>query len=208
MMLFDLSSSYFEGTTCPLAKLGYSRDKKKGKLQVNYGMMADERGCPIGVSVFPGNVGDPKTLIPAAQKARDNFGVSDIVLVGDRGMISQKQVNALKEMGGFDWITALKTGAIRSLVKDGSVQLGLFDERNLFSFEHADYPGEQLIACRNPELAKLRAHKRDALIASTKAELDKVVGMVESGKLKGKDAIGVRTGKVINKYKVAKHFEL
>lgn len=208
LMLYDLTSSYFEGTTCPLAALGYNRDKKKGKLQVNYGLMANDRGCPVGVSVFPGNVGDPKTLIPAAEKARKDFGVSDIVLVGDRGMMSQKQIDELKEIGGIDWITALRTGAIRSLVKDGSVQLGLFDERNLFSFEHADYPGEQLVACRNPELAKLRAHKRDSLIDATAVELDKVCGMVERGKLKGADAIGVRTGKVVNKYKVAKHFEL
>ncbi len=208
LMLYDLSSSYFEGTTCPLAKLGYSRDKKKGKLQVNYGLTTNECGCPVGISVYPGNVGDPKTLIPAAEKAQKDYGVNDIVLVGDRGMISQKQIDELKEIGGIDWITALKTGAIRSLVKDGSVQLGLFDERNLFSFEHADFPGEQLVACRNPELAKRRVHKRDALIDSTKAALDKVSGMVERGKLKGADVIGVRAGKVVNSFKVAKHFEL
>lgn len=208
LMLYDLSSSYFEGTTCPLAALGYNRDKKKGKLQVNYGLMTNGSGCPVGVSVFPGNVGDPKTLIPAAKKAREDFGVSDIVLVGDRGMVSQKQIDELKEIGGIDWITALKTGAIRKLVKDGSVQLGLFDERNLFSFGHADYPGEQLVACRNPELAKLRAHKRQSLIEATMTELEKIRGMAGKGKLKGKDAIGVRTGKVVNKYKVAKHFEL
>lgn len=208
MMLYDLTSSYFEGTTCPLAALGYNRDKKKGKLQVNYGLMANERGCPVGVSVFPGNMGDPKTLIPAAEKARNDFGISDIVLVGDRGMMSQKQIDELKEIGGIDWITALKTGAIRSLIKDGSVQLGLFDERNLFSFGHADYPDEQLVACRNPELAKLRANKRKSLIEATMKELDKVRGMAGKGKLKGADAIGVRTGKVVNKYKVAKHFEL
>lgn len=208
LMLYDLTSSYFEGTSCPLAALGYSRDKKKGKLQINYGLMANDRGCPVGVSVFPGNVGDPKTLIPAAEKARNDFGVNDIVLVGDRGMMSQKQIDELKEIGGIDWITALKTGAIRSLVKDGSVQLGLFDERNLFSFEHADYPGEQLVACRNPELAKRRAHKRDELIESTKKELEKVRGMAGKGRLKTADAIGVRTGKVVNKYNVAKHFKL
>jgi transposase len=208
LMLYDLSSSYFEGTKCPLAALGYSRDKKKGKLQVNYGLMANNRGCPVGVSVFPGNMGDPKTLVPAAEKARKDFGVSDIVLVGDRGMMSQKQIDELKEIGGIDWITALKTGAIRSLVKDGSVQLGLFDERNLFSFGHADYPGEQLVACRNPELAKLRAHKRQSLIEATIKELEKVRGMAGKAKLKGADTIGVRAGKVVNKYKVAKHFEL
>jgi hypothetical protein len=208
MMLYDLSSSYFEGTTCPLAALGYNRDRKRNTLQVNYGLMTDERGCPVSVSVYPGNVGDPKTLIPAAEKARGDFGVNDIVLVGDRGMISQKQIDELTEIGGIDWITALKTGAIRSLIKDGSVQLGLFDERNLFAFSHADYPGEQLVACRNSELARMRAHKRQSLIDATTKELEKVRGMTGKGTLKGADAIGVRVGKIVNRYKVAKHFEL
>ena len=208
LVLYDLTSSYFEGSKCPLAKLGHNRDGVKGKLQVNYGMLTDVRGCPVSVSVFDGNVGDPKTLLPEVDKVRKRFGVGELVLVGDRGMISQKQIDALEKMDGVAWLTALKTGAIRGLVEDGSIQLGLFDERNLFEIEHPDYPDERLVACRNPELAKLRAHKRQSLIEATKKELEKVRGMVGRGRLKSADAIGVRVGKVVNKYKVAKHFAL
>lgn len=208
LVLYDLTSSYFEGSHCPLAKRGHNRDGVKGKLQVNYGLLADARGCPVSVSVFDGNVGDPKTLLPAVTRVRERFGVGEVVLVGDRGMISQKQVDALEKMDGASWVTALKTGAIRELVEDGSLQLGLFDERNLFEFEHADYPGERLVACRNVELAKLRAHKRESLIAATTALLEKVRGMAGKGRLKTADAIGVRVGRVVNKHKVAKHFAL
>jgi transposase len=208
LVLYDLTSSYFEGSACPLAKLGHNRDGKKGKLQVNYGLLTDGRGCPVSVSVFEGNTGDTKTLLPAVDKVRERFGVGELVLVGDRGMISQKQIDALEKMDRVAWLTALKTGAIRGLVEDGSIQLGLFDERNLFEIEHPDYPGERLVACRNPELAKLRAHKRQSLIEATGKELEKVRGMAGRGRLKGADAIGVRVGKVVNKYKVAKHFAL
>jgi len=208
LVMYDLSSSYFEGTKCPLAKLGHNRDGKKGKLQVNYGLLTDARGCPVSVSVFDGNTGDPKTLLPQVEKVRERFGVSDLVLVGDRGMISQKQIDALQKADGVAWLTALKTGAIRSLVEGGSIQLGLFDERGLFELSHPDYPGERLVACRNPELAKLRAHKRESLLAATVKDLEKVRRMAGKGKLKTAAAIGVRAGKVVNKYKVAKHFEL
>jgi transposase len=208
LVLYDLTSSYFEGSTCPLAKLGHNRDGKKGKLQVNYGLLTDGRGCPVAVSVYEGNTGDPKTLVPAVTLVRERFGVRELVLVGDRGMISQKQIDALEKMEGLDWITALKTGAIRDLFEGGSLQLGLFDERNLFEIEHPDFPGERLVVCRNPELAKLRAHKRESLIAATAKELEKVCRMAGRGKLKNRDAIGVRVGKVVNKYKVAKHFTL
>jgi len=208
LVLYDLTSSYFEGSKCPLAKRGHNRDGVKGKLQVNYGLLADERGCPVSVSVFEGNVGDPKTLLPAVTKVRERFGVGEVVLVGDRGMISQKQIDALAKMDGASWITALKTGAIRGLVEEGSIQLGLFDERNLFEIVHPDYPGERLVACRNLELAKLRAHKRQSLIDATVKLLEKVRGMAGRGRLKSADAIGVRVGRVVNKYKVAKHFAL
>jgi transposase len=207
-VLYDLTSSYFEGTTCPLAAFGHNRDGKKGKLQVNYGLLADARGCPVAVSVFKGNTGDPPTLLPEVRRVRERFGVEQLVVVGDRGMISQTQISALQALAGVDWLTALKTGAIRDLVADGHVQLGLFDERNLFELAHPDFPGERLVACRNPELAKVRAHKRQALLAATVKELDKVCGMVARGTLRGRDAIGVRVGKVINKYKVAKHVKL
>ncbi len=209
-VLYDLSSSYFEGKTCPLAALGHDRDGKKGKLQVNYGLLTDRRGCPVAVSVFKGNTGDPKTLLPQVEKVREKFGIESLVLVGDRGMISQKQIDVLKSNKGIAWITALRTEGIRKLVDGGLLQLDLFDERNLFELTHPDFPGERLVACRNPQLAKLRAHKRESLLDATVAELTKVRAMVEHGKLKGKgrDQIGIRVGKVINKYKVGKHFDL
>ncbi len=208
LVLYDLSSSYFEGASCPLAARGYSRDKKKGKLQVNYGLMSDPRGCPVAISVFEGNTSDPKTLLPQVAKARDDFGLKRLVLVGDRGMITQKQVDALKDIEGLEWITALRTEAIRKLVGSGAVQLDLFDERNLFELEHPDCPGERLVACRNPALAKLRKEKRQELLAATARELEKVRRMAGRGKLKGQDAIGVRIGRVVNQYKMAKHFLL
>ena len=208
LVLYDLSSSYFEGKTCPLAKLGHNRDGKKGKLQVNYGLVTDGRGCPVAVSIFDGNTADPKTLMPQVEKLQGTFGIDRMVLVGDRGMISQKQIDELKAHNGLDWITALKCGAISKLLEGGQLQLGLFDEKNLFELTHPGFPGERLVACRNPELAKLRAHKRQSLLDATVKELAKVQGMVERGTLQGKDAIGVRIGKVINKYKVAKHIAL
>jgi transposase len=209
LVLYDLTSSYFEGTCCPLARLGHNRDGKKGKLQVNYGLLTDRRGCPIAVSVFEGNVSDSATLTGQINKVRDEFGIERFVLVGDRGMISQRAIEQqLSVLEGVAWITALKSGQIRSLVEGGDLQLGLFDERNLFEFTHPEYPGERLIACRNAELLKLRAHKRRSLIAATVKELEKVRQMVERGRLRGEDRIGVRVGTVVNKYKVQKHFDL
>jgi hypothetical protein len=208
LVLYDLTSSYFEGTTCPLAAFGHDRDGKKGKRQVNYGVLTDARGCPVAGSVFPGNTADPKTLLPQVERVQERFGIARLVLVGDRGMISDVQITALKAREGVDWITALKTGAIRALVAGGHLQLGLFDERNLFELRSPDFPGERLVACRNPELATLRARKRQALLEATARELEKVRRMVARGQLTGRDAIGVRVGKVINKYKVAKHFRL
>ena len=208
LVLFDLTSSYFEGVTCPLAKLGYSRDRKPGTLQVNYGLLCDARGCPVAVSVFEANTGDPKTLLPQVEKLKKDFGLASLVMVGDRGMISNVQIDAMRTMDGIDWITALKSGAIAKLAEGGALQFDLFDERNLISLTHADYPGERLVACRNPPLARLRAAKRQELIAATTIELDKVRMMVMAGRLDGGDKIGVRVGKVIAKYKVAKHFDL
>jgi transposase len=208
MVLYDLTSSYFEGVTCPLARLGKSRDRKRNTLQVNYGLVSTKDGCPVSVSVYEGNTGDPTTLMEQAQKVRDDFGVGEMVLVGDRGMITQKQIGELRLAEGFDWITAMKTGGIRKLVEGGALQLDLFDERNIFEFAHADYPGERLVACRNPALAKKRAHKRESMLEATQRELDKVRGMVERGRLKGQDDIGVRVGKVVDKYKMAKHVVL
>ena len=211
MALYDLTSSYFEGVTCPLAALGHNRDGKKGKLQVNYGLLTDRRGCPVAVSVsvFEGNTADSKTLASQINKVRGDFGIERFVLVGDRGMISQKAIEQeLSALEGLSWITALKSRQIRTLVEGGGLQLGLFDERDLFEFTHPAYPGERLIACRNAELLKLRAHKRRSLIAATIKELDKVRQMVVRGSLRGKDQIGVRVGTVVNKYKMHKHFVL
>ena len=208
LVLYDLSSSYFEGTTCPLAKRGYSRDGRPGTLQVNYGLLTDPRGCPVAVSVHDGNTSDSRTFMPAVQKLRDDFGVERMVMVGDRGMVSQKAIDEMREMEGIGWITALKSASIRALVEQGHLQMDLFDERNLLEISSPDYPGERLVACRNEALAKLRAHKREDLLVATERNLDKIKARVDAGKLSGQDAIGVRVGKIINQYKVAKHFEL
>jgi transposase len=208
LVLYDLSSSYFEGSTCPLAKLGHNRDGKSGLLQVNYGLLTDARGCPVAVSVYEGNVSDSKTLMPEVKRLREDFGIEQFVLVGDRGMISSKAIGELRETEGIGWITALKSVSIRALVEQGQLQLGLFDERNLVELSSPEYPGERLVACRNPELAKLRAHKREDLLAATERGLQAIKARVDAGKLRGSDEIGVRVGKVINRYKVAKHFEL
>lgn len=208
LVLYDLSSSYFEGLCCPLAKRGYNRDGKKNKLQVNYGLLTDPRGCPVSVSVYEGNTADSETLLPQVKRVREAFGIDSVVIVGDRGMISQKSIGELRELEAVKWITALKSAQIRCLLDEGSLQLGLFDERNVFEFTHPEFANERLIACRNPELAKLRAHKRRALLQATTEELQKVRAMVERKKLSGSDRIGVRVGRVVNKYKVAKHFAL
>ncbi len=208
LVLYDLSSSYFEGTTCPLARLGYSRDGRRGTLQVNYGLLTDARGCPVAVSVHEGNVADSQTLMPAVRRLRHDFGIEQLVMVGDRGMISQKAIDEMRETDGIGWITALKSASIRALVEQGQLQLGLFDERNLLELSSPDYPGERLVACRNPELARLRAHKREALLAATEKSLTKIKARVDAAKLVGADAIGLRVGKVINQYKVAKHIAL
>ncbi len=208
LVLYDLSSSYFEGTTCPLAKLGYSRDGKKGLLQVNYGLLTDARGCPVAVSVHEGNVADSATFAAEVQRVRESFGIEQLVMVGDRGMIGHKAIAELREMQGVGWITALKTSSIRALLENGQLQLGLFDERNLIELASPDYPGERLVVCRNPQLAKLRAHKREDLLAATEKSLQAIRARVQAGRLRGMDAIGLRVGRVVNQYKVAKHFEL
>jgi transposase len=208
LVLYDLSSSYFEGSCCPLAKLGYSRDGRRGLLQVNYGLLTDARGCPVAVSVYEGNVTDSQTLMPEVTRLREDFRLEQLVLVGDRGMISNKAIDELRETDGIAWITALKSVSIRALVEQGQLQLDLFDERNLLELSSPDYPGERLVACRNPELAKLRTHKRQELLAATEHNLDKIKARVDAGKLVGQDEIGLRVGKIINQYKMAKHFEL
>ncbi len=210
--LYDLSSSYFEGEKCPLARLGYSRDGKRGTLQVNYGLLADGEGRPIAISVYPGNTGDSSTVPDQLLKLRHDFKLKNVCLVGDRGMLGDKQVEAIREQNSevdrLDWITALKSGKLRALVADGTLQLGLFDESNLYAFAHPDFPGERLMACRNPVLGRLRAFKREDMLQATRGELEKVQRLVAKGKLVSGEAIGVRVGKVVDKYCMAKHLRL
>jgi transposase len=208
LVLYDLSSSYFEGTHCPLAKLGYSRDGKRGTLQVNYGLLTDERGCPVAISVHDGNTSDSTTFMPQVAQMREKFGIKRMVMVGDRGMISQKAINEMSKDADVAWITALRSASIRTLVEQQHLQLGLFDERNLLEISSPDFPGERLVACRNPELAKKRAHTRADLLLATEKNLEKIKARVDGAKLEGKDKIGVAVGKVVNQYKVSKHFEL
>lgn len=208
LALYDLSSSYFEGNSCPLAKIGYSRDGKRNTPQVNYGLLTTRAGCPVAISVYEGNTADTRTLMPQVAQLREQFGLERLVLVGDRGMISHKAIGELRELEGLAWITALKSAQIRVLAQSGELQLGLFDERNLLELSHPDFPGERLMACRNVVLGRLRSHKREALLAATEKELQKVQARIEKGSLAGRDKIGVRAGKVLNKYKVGKHFAL
>jgi hypothetical protein len=208
LALFDLSSSYVEGRHCELAARGYSRDQKVGKDQIEYGLLTDPQGRPVAVEVVAGNTADPTAFTQVVDTIRAKFGLAELVLVGDRGMITSARVQALRELGGMGWITCLRAAQIKALAEDGAVQLSLFDQTNLAEITHPDFPGERLVCCRNPALAAERARKRGELLAATEAELDKVVRLVERGKLKGAAKIGVRLGKVLGRFKVAKHFDL
>jgi len=207
LVYYDLSSSYLEGSHCPLARLGYSRDGKKGTLQIEYGLLADPDGRPVAVAVVPGNTGDPATVPATVDTLRTRFGLERIVLVGDRGMLTSARIETVRA-AGFDWISALRGPAIRTLAGDGALQLGLFDERNLAEISHPDFPGERLIVCRNPALAAERARKRIELLAATEAALARVVARVEAGTLRGAARIGLALGRVVDRFKMAKHFEL
>jgi hypothetical protein len=207
-VLYDLSSSYFEGTHCALARLGYSRDGKRGLLQVNYGLTTDDRGCPVAVRVHEGNVSDAKTFLPEVERLRQDLGVEEVVMVGDRGMMGRATIEALRKMPGVGWITALRSVSIAGLVQAGNLQMGLFDERNLIEFTSPDSPGERLVACRNPALAQSRAVKREDLLQATEEKLRAIQAGVEAGRRKGAEKIGVAVGKVIDHYKVGKHFAL
>jgi transposase len=207
-VLYDLSSSYFEGTHGPLARLGYHRDGKKGLRQINDGLMTDARGCPVAVTVHEGNVSDSKTFLPEVERLRQEFGIEDVVLVGDRGRIGKATIEQLREMPGIGWITALKSASIRVLVEEGHVQMDLFDERNLLEIASPRYPGERLMVCRNPSLALRRAKKREEWLVATEDKLRAIQAGVEAGRRKGAEAIGLAVGKEINHYQVGKHFEL
>jgi len=210
-VLYDLSSSYMEGRCCPLASLGYSRDGKKGKLQINYGLSCSPEGRPVGVRVHEGRIQDQQTVSATVKTIRERLGIEHVVFVGDRGMITQAHAEALKAQG-VDFISALKAAQIRALIDAGELQLSLFDELNLAEISSPRFPSERLIVCRNPAVAAERARKRGELLAATEVELDKVTAMVEGprGSLRSADAgkIGQRVGRVVNKYKMAKHFEL
>jgi hypothetical protein len=208
LVLYDLSSSYFEGSSCPLGALGHNRDGKKGKLQVNYGLLTDDRGCPVAVSVFKGNTVDTRTLLPQVSRVREQFGIASLAIVGDRGMISQTQIDELKVIPGVDWITALRSSAIHKLVDAHQVQIDLFDERSYFALTHPDYPGERLVACRNPVLAERRARKRQALLEATTRELEAIRTLLARAKLRGREKIAQRVEKVIGPYGLAEHFTL
>jgi hypothetical protein len=207
LVYYDLSSSVVEGRHCPLAKLGYSRDGKQGTLQIEYGLLADPDGRPIAVAVVPGNTGDPATVPATVDTLRTRFGLERIVLVGDRGMLTSARIETLRA-ASLDWISALRGPAIRTLAQDGVVQLGLFDERNLAEIHHPDFPGERLVVCRNPALAAERARKRIELLAATEAALAKVIARVEAGTLRGAARIGLAVGRIVDRFKMAKHFEL
>jgi hypothetical protein len=208
MALFDLSSSWVEGSHCELAAFGHSRDGKRGKPQIEYGLLTDKQGRPVAVRVFAGNTGDPKAFIQAVEMVREKFHITEAVMVGDRGMITSARVKALKGIPGMAWITCLRAPAIKKLAQDGALQLSLFDQQDLAEISSPDYPGERLIACHNPFLAQERAAHRQRLLAATEAELAKITAMVEAGRLADPAKIGVRAGKVINKRKVGKHFLL
>lgn len=206
-VMFDLSSTYVEGEKCDLAAFGYDRDKKRGKKQINFGLLTDAAGRPIALSVFPGNTGDPSTLMPQVAKLKEQYGLNVFTLVGDRGMITGKHLPALRA-AGVDWVTALKSRSLRKLVVDGVIQPSLFEEENLAEVTHADYPGERLIACRNPVLGRQRAHKRQELLTATIEALTRVQRSVRAGRLKGKARIGLRVGEQLAKFRMGKHLKL
>ena len=216
MALFDLSSSWLEGTHCPLAARGYSRDGKKGKLQIEYGLLTDPEGRPVAVRVFPGNTGDPAAFTQIITVVREKFKLRDMVMVGDRGMITSARIAALNQAGDgtprpdpYGWITALRAPAIKKLMADdGPLQLSLFDQQDLAEITSPDFPGERLIACRNPVLAADRARKREDLLQATEKLLAPIIARVTAGRLAGAGPIGVEVGKVISRYKTSKHFQV
>src|SRR5215216_1631125 len=208
LVYYDLSSSWMEGRCCPLAARGYSRDGKRGLAQIEYGLLTDPQGRPVAVEVFAGNTGDPATVAGTVTRVRDRFGIRRIVMVGDRGMLTSARVEALRELGGVGWITTLRAPAIAALAQAGTIQPSLFDQTNLAEVAHPDYPEERLVVCRNPLLGAERARKRGELLAATQVELDKVVAAVQAGKLGGAGPIGVKVGRVLGRFKMAKHFTL
>lgn len=209
LAMFDLSSSWVDGHACPLAQFGYSRDGKRGKPQIEYGLLTDPAGRPVAIRVFPGNTSDSAAFAEAVRTVRDTFTLGSLTMVGDRGSITSARIRDLRALDGMEWVTALRAPAIAALAADdGPLQMSLFDTHNLVELTHANYPGERLICCKNPVLAEQRARKRNNLLAATETQLDTIATAVAAGRLTGSDKIGVKVGKVVNKYKVGKHFIL
>src|ERR1019366_8659925 len=211
MVLYDLTSTYFEGRHCPLAKLGHSRDDKSGNPQIVFGLLTNARGCPVAVEVFDGNTADPKTVAAQVDKLRQRFGLQKVVLVGDRGMITSARIRQdLPASHGIEWISALRATQIQKLARGGQLQMSLFDKTDLVEIAHPDFPGERLIACFNPLLAEERARKRPDLLAATEKQLEKIAAAAKRSRrpLRGKQNIGLRAGKILNRYKMGKHFQL
>ena len=209
LVLYDLTSSYFEGRRCPLAQFGHSRDERSGNPQIVYGLLTDARGCPVAVEVFAGNTADPNTVKGQIDKLRQRFGLARVILVGDRGTLTSARLREdLQKQPGLEWITALRAPQIQTLAKQGALQMSLFDQRDLAEIIHEDFPGERLIACRNPLLADERARKRKELLAATEKELVKIQTATQRVKrpFRGKERIALRVGKVLGRYKMAKHF--
>jgi hypothetical protein len=208
LMLYDVSSAAFEGRTCPLGAIGHPRDGVHGRLQVVYGLLTTKEGIPVAVEVFEGNTADPKTVAPQVGKLRRRFGLSRVCLVGDRGMLTAARLREDLAPAQLDWVTALRAPQIKALIDDGTVQPSLFDEEGLFELTHPGYPGERLVACRDPLLAEERGREREELLRATEADLEAIARATEREKrpLRGKDKIALRVGKVIGRHKVAKHF--
>jgi transposase len=208
--LYDVSSSYYEGNHCPLIRYGYNRDGKKGKKIIVYGMLANKQGCPVALQVYQGNTADPVTVPDQVNKLQNEFNLKQIVLIGDRGMITQTQINTIKEHPGIGWISALRYDSIRELFHQKIIQLSLFDQQNIAEIQSDDFPGERLIACFNPFMAERRANKREALLQATEAELEKLKKQVSNRKNKrmNRETIALKAGRVLNKFKMGKHFEL
>src|SRR5215210_6337659 len=209
LVLYDVSSSYFEGRTCPLAKLGYSRDQKRGTLQIIYGLLCDRPGRPIAVEVFTGELHDDKTLPAQIDMLKTRFGLKTVIVVADRGMVTKANLELMAASDGVGWITALKAPQIKKLVASGALQLSLFDEQNLAEIEAPeDYPSERLVVCRNPLVAAERARKREELLAATERGLQAIAERVKHGTLRGADQIGLAVGPALKRYRVKKHFEI
>ena len=209
LVLYDVTSTYFEGRRCPLGRFGHSRDERSGNLQIVIGLLTNAAGCPVAVEVFPGNTADPKTMASQVSKLRERFGLERLVLVGDRGMLTSARIREdLRPVPGMEWITALRAPAIQKLAAEGALQLSLFDERDLAEITHPAFPGERLIACRNPLLAAERSRKRDELLAATEKQLEKVKAATLRSRqpLRGRERIAFAAGKALGRYKMAKHF--